>query len=686
MDQTGTVRLSIDGKEIQVPQHMTILEAARENGIRIPTLCHHPALSNWGGCRICVVEVDKASRLVASCVMPVREGMEVVTNNQRILESRRTILEFLFAERNHYCMFCAQSGDCELQSLAYELGMDHLTVPPSYREFPVDATNPFMALDHNRCILCGRCVRACKELAGNSVLNYQNRGARTLVCKDLNEPTEKSSCDASGVCVQVCPTGAMYERLRPHQSVLGKKGPLQVIRTRCPLCGLLCETTCNVRNGNIVRIDGLLSTQRPDRGQLCRKGRFEPMVNQGGRILEPLVRKADGKMHPTTWEDALERIIQGLMEGRHRKGGILGLVSAQCSCEEMWLMRELVREGLGGQVGVLEREALVPIHEAFKEMERTFLGLRECSWVHLAKADFILLVGADPEESHPLLASMIRRASMERGTSVASIGGGLVLPSSGTCYVKPAPGDLHAGVRALLAEAVQNAGGSDPILRWRRILSEVEPLGSLGLAPELSAEVKDGIRETALGFMKALSPVIVVGRDLIRMEDQSVLTRLMFLGLLKGLLPQNALRLIFLKPGGNAASALRLNCLGIPEELEAHGAGACLALLAGNQDKDLGGVLPEADFLALMGSYVSRELLERAHVVLPRPLWLEQKGIYLSLDGHEVGEVSAVLSPPAGIRRSWEILSALAGRAGVRGLPESEELLTARSMAALNLS
>jgi NADH dehydrogenase/NADH:ubiquinone oxidoreductase subunit G len=130
MEAARRVTLKIDGREIVAREGMTILEAARENGIHIPTLCHHPALSNWGGCRICVVEVDGAPRLVASCVMPVREGMDVATNSERVLESRRTILEFLFAERNHYCMFCSQSGDCELQDLAYELGMDHLTVPP----------------------------------------------------------------------------------------------------------------------------------------------------------------------------------------------------------------------------------------------------------------------------------------------------------------------------------------------------------------------------------------------------------------------------------------------------------------------------------------------------------------------------------------------------------------------------
>ncbi|MEJ5377858.1 MAG: 2Fe-2S iron-sulfur cluster-binding protein [bacterium] len=686
MDQKATVRLTIDNKEITVAQNMTILEAARENGIRIPTLCHHPALSNWGGCRICVVEVDKAPRLVASCVMPVREGMEVVTSNERILESRRTILEFLFAERNHYCMFCAQSGDCELQSLAYELGMDHLTVPPSFKEFPIDATNPYMALDHNRCILCGRCVRACKELAGNSVLNYQNRGARTLICKDLNDLTEDSSCDSSGVCLQVCPTGAMYQRLRPHQAVLGKRGPVRVVQTRCAVCGLLCQGQYSVRDGNLMRIDGLLSTQRPDRGQLCRKGRFEPLVNKGGRILEPMVRGKDHELHPTTWEDALERLAAGMMQGRQRKAGLLGLVSADCSCEEIWLFKEMLEEGMGGHAGLLEREALLPIQGALKEMERTFLGLRECSWVHLSEADFILLVGGHPEESHPLLVSMIRRASMERGAWVASMGGSGVSSAFRTLHAEIASHELAEAVRFLLARALEGSGSFNPITRWRRILSEVEPIRSKDSLKELPLQLREVVEQIASGFMNSLHPLIVAGPELSGKGEYSALQHVMFLALLKGLLPQNGLRLILLKPGGNPACALRLNCLGIPEESEARGAGACLLLLGGGQNHGLGGVVPRADFLGVIGSHVPEELLNKAHVILPRPLWLEQEGSYLSLDGHEMGHVSEVLSPPPGVRRSWETLLALAGRTGVRALPSTMESLRARTMAAMNLS
>ncbi|KAF0121741.1 MAG: anaerobic dehydrogenase, partial [bacterium] len=174
--------------------------------------------------------------------MPVREGMGVVTSNDRIIEARRTILEFMFAERNHYCMSCAQSGDCELQSLAYEMQMDHLTVPSSHQAFPVDITSEYMAIDHNRCVLCGRCIRGCQEIAGAYVLNFQNRGTHSLIGLDLNEEIGESTCYSCGVCMQVCPTGAIYNRYRTHYAVKGYPKDWETIDSFCPQCGLLCPT------------------------------------------------------------------------------------------------------------------------------------------------------------------------------------------------------------------------------------------------------------------------------------------------------------------------------------------------------------------------------------------------------------------------------------------------------------
>src|SRR5512136_686955 len=338
MEEKAKIRLNIDGKEVTAAEGVTILDAAQRNGIVIPTLCHHPALSSWGGCRMCTVEVDGAPRLAASCVMPVREGMEVVTTNERILESRRTVLEFLFAERNHNCMFCPQSGDCELQKLAYELGMDHLTMSFSFNSFPTDVTSEYMTIDHNRCILCGRCVRACAEIAGTHVLSFHNRGPRNLVGLDLDSSREKSTCYGCGVCLQVCPTGAITNRYRTHYAVKGHVKDWKTKESLCTECGLLCPTSSHVHDHTLIKVDGKLSQDddRPDRGQLCYKGRFEILKSGGKRLVQPMVKTKDGKWKAESYDRALALVAEKLKSIRRAEGeeALFGLASSALSNEE----------------------------------------------------------------------------------------------------------------------------------------------------------------------------------------------------------------------------------------------------------------------------------------------------------------------------------------------------------------
>ncbi|MBA4358899.1 MAG: ferredoxin, partial [Desulfovibrio sp.] len=331
MEDRPQVSLTIDGQEVSAPEGATILEAARGQGIAIPTLCHHAALTPWGGCRLCVVEVDGAPRLAAACVMPVRKGMEVVTDNPRITQARRTVLEFLFAERAHYCMYCARSGDCELQALAYAHGLDHLTVPSLDQVFPVDATHPFIALDHNRCVLCGRCVRACREIAGVRTLDFQYRGGANTIGADMDGPLGRSSCVSCGACLQVCPTGAIFHRDRTHQAILGKDRDWHTVESFCPRCEQHCPTANLVRGDSLLKIEAPLPSPIAWQGQLCRKGRFEPFGETHPRLLKPMLRKGDG-WQEATWEEALAGAAQGLAQGR---SSLLGLISSDCGNEEV---------------------------------------------------------------------------------------------------------------------------------------------------------------------------------------------------------------------------------------------------------------------------------------------------------------------------------------------------------------
>jgi len=205
--------LQIDGLDVSGSDDQTILEVARENGIEIPTLCTLEGLSNLGACRICVVEVERSRRLMPACTTLIDEGMVVNTKTPEIIEYRRKIVELLFAERNHICAVCVSNGHCELQQLAQDLGVDHIRYPYVYPSQRVDATHKDLAVDHNRCVLCQRCVRVCDEIESAHTWDVMDRGADTKVVTDMNQNWgDSKTCTECGKCVQVCPTGALFDK------------------------------------------------------------------------------------------------------------------------------------------------------------------------------------------------------------------------------------------------------------------------------------------------------------------------------------------------------------------------------------------------------------------------------------------------------------------------------------------
>lgn len=205
--------LKIDEREVSAHAEQTILDVARENGIPIPTLCFLDGLSELGGCRLCLVEIKGTSKLQPACVTRVREGMEVTTHSPRLDSYRRQILELLFTERNHICSVCVANGNCELQSMANRLGMDHVHYPYLNPQVPVDLSHELFGVDQNRCILCTRCVRVCAEIEGAHTWDIRSGGINSRVFTDFNEPWgESDTCTSCGKCVNVCPTGALFKK------------------------------------------------------------------------------------------------------------------------------------------------------------------------------------------------------------------------------------------------------------------------------------------------------------------------------------------------------------------------------------------------------------------------------------------------------------------------------------------
>ncbi len=323
------ISLTIDGKTMQVPEGTTVLEAAQAAGVHIPTLCHHPALQPFGGCRLCLVEVEGARALQPSCTLPASEKMVIRTQTDKVKAARRFVLTMIFSDRNHFCPYCqVTGGDCELQSAALDEGMSHWPFQPGWEPHTVDASHKYFVVDHNRCILCNRCVRACTQLVGNATLGIEERGARSMLVADTGVPMGESTCVSCGTCASICPTGAIIERSSAYQ---GNEDELDVTQSVCVACSVGCGVKVYSRDNRLVRVVG--DWDAPvNGGVLCEQGRFLPLYDKRQRLTTPMIRK-EGQLQPVSWEEALTTVAGqvktvGRKEWRRRRGGsVIALAS-----------------------------------------------------------------------------------------------------------------------------------------------------------------------------------------------------------------------------------------------------------------------------------------------------------------------------------------------------------------------
>ncbi|MBA7517551.1 NADPH-Fe(3+) oxidoreductase subunit alpha [subsurface metagenome] len=328
------IKLEIDKKEIMAKKGETVLEVAQRQGIYIPALCYHKDLVPYGGCRLCIVEVKGWSVPVASCTLPVEDGMVVRTDTPRLKKLRRFSLQLILSEHPHACLicdkeeecaqyqeciaksavtfgckFCARNGDCELQELVEKLGIKEIPFEFSYRNLEVEKFDPFFERDYNLCILCGRCVRMCQEVRGAGTLDFQHRGQETLVGTAFNLPHIETGCQFCGACVDVCPTGALRDR---YSKWLGL--PQRYVKTTCMLCNIGCSIKINVRANTVV-------SSTPDNNPICVRGRFgiAPLVHHPKRITSPMLRKGE-RLVEVEWEEALDFVCTKLNEYKEKTG------------------------------------------------------------------------------------------------------------------------------------------------------------------------------------------------------------------------------------------------------------------------------------------------------------------------------------------------------------------------------
>jgi formate dehydrogenase major subunit len=390
------ITLVIDGKEVKGEQGDTILEICERNGIDVPTLCHFEGLTERGLCRMCLVEAKGERGFVPACTTEARNGMEVTTENEKLTILRRANLELLFSEKNHFCMFCETSGDCELQNLAYRYGMDHVRYDYSWPKLPVDATRKYFLFDQNRCILCRRCVRACDELAGHGVLGLKDRGPKTLVCADLDYPFGESTCVSCGTCLQVCPTGALVDK---KSAYLGREIHFDRTKSTCTFCSVGCGIDILTREDLPVRIEGDWEAE-PNRGILCVAGRFEPLYETRKRIKSPMARRGSSLVE-VPWEEALNLAAEVIIS----VGGpsaTTGIISPRATNEAAFSFKKLFDKNA---------HSTTPY--------KTTAGNGKLS--DIEEGDWIFIAGTDLDEEFNVVSSFVKRAA-NRGAKVTVLG------------------------------------------------------------------------------------------------------------------------------------------------------------------------------------------------------------------------------------------------------------------------
>jgi predicted molibdopterin-dependent oxidoreductase YjgC len=340
------VELTLDGRTIRANEGELILYAAARHGVFIPTLCHDEKLDPYGGCRMCVVEVEGMPRPVPACATRVSQGIAVSTNG-RAERFRRTLTEMLLAEH-----LSPNPGGRpnELLDLAEELGAEAPFVLPDAERKPYADRNTLMGYDPGACILCNRCVRYTQEVMQCSALTFEGRGAEARIVPTHGHSWLDTECELCGGCLSVCPTGAIHEKFAAGAPA-GHERALNKVKSTCTFCGVGCQIDINVdpETNRIVKI-----TSDPayvsNEGNLCVKGRFAfNFVHHPDRLTEPLVRGEDGDLHPATWDEALRAAAEGLSLVRDRYGpqAIGVLASARLTMEENYLLQKFARGVIG---------------------------------------------------------------------------------------------------------------------------------------------------------------------------------------------------------------------------------------------------------------------------------------------------------------------------------------------------
>ncbi|MBN1313323.1 MAG: molybdopterin-dependent oxidoreductase [Anaerolineae bacterium] len=653
-----TRHLTIDGRPIEAENGMTILQAARRNGIYIPTLCDLPTLPPHGSCRLCIVEIEGWPKTPTACTTAVQEGMVVRTDTPRLRDMRSELLRLLLSEHPLSCLACTEKdhcdecmvtlrkagvttgcgscpkdGQCEIQKLVEYIGLGEDLYPIRYRNVPVEHEDPFYDRDYNLCVLCGRCVRVCESLHFTGTLTYTNRGSRTLVGTAFGQSHLEAGCSFCGACVDVCPTGTLTEKVRKWDGV-----PEREIESTCVLCGLGCSLRLLAKKNKVI---GSL----PVEGHLCVKGRFgiTELVSHPYRLASPQ-KTTDGRLMAVSWDEAIAAAVERLSSCP--PGGFAMRVSADLCTEDLYVAQKFARvvmstnqvtavpqdaygQGMNGIVRLLKKAAPLDVIEG---------------------ADAILCLELDTRFAQSVLEADLLRAR-QRGAKLYTIHPDHhSLSLHADRWLQPAPGRTAEALASLARLMGSEAGGDaeEELLLLAGDLREAHNLVVL-VGPEALYHPDS---DTLLEAVEKLAQLTDASTIMPAAEGNLVGS------LLAGAYPD-------LLPGGSAASdAGQRRQIGqlwgrsLPE----------LAPLDEPSVLYLIGVQPSASGEASVIYQNIDQLLDGQHadMVLPTAAFSEVNGTVVNIEGR-VLPLRRAVPPPGEALPSWQILCRIAQAMDVPG-------------------
>jgi len=697
-----TPQLTIDGRGLTFAPGETILDVAARNGIAIPTLCYMPEAGHRDVCRLCVVDVEGAGRLLPACSTPATAGMVVTSGGEHVRESRRATLELLIGSGRHTCITCDALGACRLSALAYEYGVEPPAELPG-GDFPL-LEDAYVIRDYSKCILCGRCWAACTAIQVHGAVPHPSgRRAERAGGKDWFPLPDLDQCELCGQCVDACPVGALTER---RAKGMARQWELERVRTTCPHCGMGCQTLVHLKDREVVRVTGA-GDAPPNRGKLCRRGRFavfEP--DERERLETPLVR-ADGVLKPATWDEALAAGAAGLsaVVAEHGPDSVAGLVSPSRTNEDAYQAQKFFRAVIGTD-NVDHRSPAASLASLVNAHTGASVCYPRGALAVLEEARAILVVGDGDIDDYPVAGAAVRRAVRDGARLMVLDAGHNKLGDLAATHVSvephAIPGVLNGLMSVLLAGELAGRSAAGETLPHGH---EIETLLAAYL-PERVAETSgvaaETIRSIAAGLVDihpavvcaALGPgddTATTGTAVVRLQsllDDVAGARSVALprggGNAQGLLAMGAAP--GLLPGdvalSDAAARQRFTeAWGVPDLPDRPGLGTA-ATLAGLQAGEVRAVwvcaddagafggdaaellaaLKQADLVIAQGPVLG-DLEGVAHVVLPTVAWGEEDGTFTNAE-RRLSRVRMVRRPPAAARPGWWVFREVARRLG----------------------